>query len=119
MINIFKIFKKTEFSDFEKIVLKMCNGKAPLHNIDSCKLYFQDKKHIYGIWFANGVDSITLYEIDGAYINKSLQEELAIHKELRIKLWDKYGELYEKFKNDSQFKQIKDFEEKYGIKITK
>ena len=129
--KIFKIFKKTkkinkpefsdnpEFSDFDKIVLKMCNGEFPLCNMDPCELYFKVKKQIYGIWFCGGVDSIRLYDIDGEYIKRSFQQLLPIHKELRIKLWDQYGELYEKFKNDPQFKEAKDFEEKYGIKIIK
>ena len=127
MINIFKKTKKInepeinepEFSDFEKIVLKMCNGEAPLYNIDKKRVFFKYEKHIYGIWFGNGVDGITLYEIDGDYLTHCFQQALPIRKKLRIKLWDQYGKLYSKMRNDPQFKETKDFEEKYGIKIIK
>jgi len=121
MMNIFKIFKKNnnDFSDFDEIVLKMCNGDAPLHDADSYRMFFKYKNHIYGMWFANGVDGMTLYNIDGVWINTSLQKALKIHKKLRIKLWDRYGNLYKRLKSDSQFKETKDFEEKYGLKITK
>ena len=127
MINIFKKTKKInepeinepEFSDFEKIVLKMCNGEAPLYNIDKKRVFFKYEKHIYGIWFGNGVDGITLYEIDGDYLTHCFQQALPIHKELRIKLWNQYGELYQKFEDNLSFKEAKEVEEKYSIKIIK
>ena len=132
-----KIFKKTkkinepeinepefsdlpEFSDFEKIVLKMCNGEAPLYNIDRHQVFFKYEKRIYGIWFANDIYGIGLYSIDAECIDGNLQKHLKIRKNICIELWNKYGELYQKFKKyDVSFKKAKEFEEKYSIKIIK
>lgn len=130
MINIVKIFKKTkkinepfseinepEFSDFEKIVLKMCNGEAPLHNIDKQQVFFKYEERIYGMWFANDIDGIALYSIDTQWIHTKIQNQLKIRESICIELWNKYGELYQQFKDDLNFKEVKAFEEKYSIKI--
>lgn len=139
MINTFKIFKKTkknnepfseinepfseinepEFSDFEKIVLKMCNGEAPLHNMNECQVFFKYEECIYGMWFANDIYGITLYSIDTQWIRSDLQKQLKIRQSIRTELWNKYGELYQQFKDDLNFKEVKEFEEKYSIKIIK
>jgi len=134
MINIFKIFKKTKkinepfsdfekidepFSDFEKIVLKMCNGEATLHNIYKCQVFFKYEERIYGMWFANDISGITLYSIDTQWIHSDLQKQLKIRQSIRTELWNKYGELYQQFKDDLNFKEVKEFEEKYSIKIIK
>lgn len=125
MINISKIFKKIHalihcvFSDFEKIVLKMCNGTAPLHNIDRCEVFFKYGENIYGMWFANGIDHIELCSIDTQGISTNIQKQLKIRQSIRTELWNKYGELYQQFKVDLSFKKVKEFEEKYPIKIIK
>ena len=135
MINIFKIFKKTKkinepefsdfekidepFSDFEKIVLKMCNGEATLHDFNKYEVYFKHKKKIYGMWFANDIYGITLYSINTQWISNNIQKQCKIRQSLRTELWDKYGELYQQFKDGLNFKEVKEFEEKYSIKIIK
>ena len=125
MINIFKIFKKTkkinepEFSDFEKIVLKMCNGEIPLYDIDKHQVFFKYEKRIYGMWFANDIYGIGLSSIDAECIDGDLQKHLKIRKNICIELWNKYGELYKQFKCDLSFKKAKEFEENFSIKIIK
>jgi len=111
MINILKI-NKPEFSDLEKIVLKMCNGEAPLYNIDLYMMYFKYENHIYGMWFANNIYGIGLYSIDGRSIDDDIQEQLKIRLSLRIKLWNTYSKLYKQCKCDLSFKKAKEFEEK-------
>lgn len=122
MINIFKKTKKInepEFSDFEKIVLKMCNGEAPLYNIDKCQVFFKHEERIYGMWFANDIYGIELYSIDTQWIPTNIRKQLKICESIRIELWNKYGKLYQQFKVDLNFKEVKEFEEKYSIKIIK
>jgi len=111
MINILKI-NKPEFSDFEKIVLKMCNGEIPVYDIDEYEVLFKYEKRIYGMWFANNIYGIGLYSIDRRKIDDDIQKQLKIRPSLRIKLWNKYSKLYKQFKCDLSFKKAKEFEEK-------
>ena len=107
------------FSDFEKVALKMCNGEAPVYNIDECQVFFKYKECIYGMWFANDIYGIGLYSINTQYICANIQKQLKIRESIRIELWNKYGELYKQFKYDFNLKEFKEFEEKYSIKIIK
>ena len=95
----------------------MCNGEATLHNIDKHQVFFKHEERIYGMWFANDIDSIELYSIDTQWIHTKIQNQLKIRESIRIELWNKYGELYQQFKDDLNFKEVKAFEEKYSIKI--
>jgi len=122
MINIFKIFKKNnepEFSDFEKIVLKMCSGEAPLYNINEFQVFFKYEEHIYGMWFANDIYGIKLRSVNAEYIDGALGKHLKIRKSICIELWNKYGKIYQKCKDDCSFKKAKEFEQTYSIKIIK
>ena len=123
MIKISKIFNKInklfykELSDFEKIVLKMCNGEAPICGIDKYRVSFEYKGFVYGMWFANEVYGMDFDSIDGSNVNVAIKRAIKIRHSLRIKLWNKYNIAYKKVCDGLDYDKIKEFEKKHSIKI--
>lgn len=111
--------ENNDLTDIDKLVLKMCNGEAVLYDINKYCTYFKYEGYIYGIWMANGVDSMGLNTINGEDIEWNVRCELQINNNIRIKFWNQYACLYEKCRVKDKFSEMKKFEEKYSIKIIK
>ena len=123
MIKISKILNTinklfyNELSDFEKIVLKMCNGEAPICGIDKYRVSFEYKGFVYEMWFANEVYGMHLDGIDGERLSLAMKRAIKIRHNLRIKLWNKYNIAYKKVRDGLDYDKIKEFEKKHSIKI--
>ena len=69
------------------------------------------------MWFANEECGVRLFNIDGKYVSRAIQNAIEIRRSLRIKLLNKYNIAYKKVCDGLNYDEIKVFEKKYSIKI--